>query len=144
MNPSRLLKTSNPQDTRTPAEIAADEVRSAPTRVAQSLFRLMEDSLDYLWSDRGGVTPAEKLEALGTDAVDLFWLSHQTVGFLLGITEGLEDDPRRARIAELLSRIPPHTKHPDGRITIDPVPDPEDSPEELPEGEDLVDEEDDA
>lgn len=141
-NPSRLISTPR-VETQTPAERAAAEVRAAPARIANALFRQLDHALDYLWSNKGGVSPEEKLEALGTDAVDLFWLSHQTVGFLMGITDGLENDPRRARIDELLSRIPTHTKHPDGRITINPVPEPEEE-EDQTEGEDLVDEEENA
>ena len=90
----------------------------APRRIADSLFQAWKTSFDLLWSTSGGVTPADRVAALGTNAAELFESSSALVQFLLEVI-GDKDADMIAQIQQCVASIPDFTAHEDGTITLD-------------------------
>lgn len=109
----------------TAAQATARQVLRVPSQTADVILNQLQDGMDRLW---GAQDPQAVLDAMGGNAGKVFALNaafSQMVAQLL-TSEG--DMVRLARLQAILSRIPAHTVHEDGTVTIDPVPEPEPSP----------------
>lgn len=100
-----------------PLERQVTQLKRTPRRMAESLVREWEGNFDMLWSTQGGVTPAERLIGLGTDAAELFSRNEALVTFILGQL-GDEDAVTSGRIAAKVAAMPGVTVHEDGTVTI--------------------------
>ena len=115
---SNSLLTEQPE---TPAQRIARELLAAPMQTRNVLLNQLDDASQRLWSD---ADPSAVLVALGDKASSLFAINAefgQLVGaFLLaqGDTEGL------ARLGGMRARMQAITLHPDGTVTLDPIPAP--------------------
>ena len=115
---SNSLLTEQPE---TPSQRVARELLAAPMQTRNVLLNQLDDASQRLWSD---ADPAAVLVALGEKASSLFAINAefgQLVGaFLLaqGDTEGLE------RLGAMQARMQAVTLHPDGTVTLDPIPAP--------------------
>lgn len=90
----------------------------APRRIADSLFQAWKTSFDLLWSTNGGVTPVDRIAALGINAAELFESSSSLVQFLLEVI-GDKDPDMVAQIQQRVATIPAFTAHEDGTVTLD-------------------------
>ncbi len=96
----------------------ANQIKAAPRQLAELMFNQWSASFNALWGQGGKFTPAQKLEAIGTDAAELFLINTQFVTFMVTQLTGKRDD-LVAKIQELVATIPACTVHPDGTVTID-------------------------
>lgn len=94
------------------------QIRSAPRRLAESIIAQWESAFNMLWLVKDGVTPAMRLEELGSDAAALFQANAALTQFLVSMLTG-QDDELVAEITAKVLSIPPHTVHEDGTVTID-------------------------
>ena len=104
----------------------AQQELTVPERKAKRIKRNAKQSTDYLiqaltsslraiWqSDE----PQDVLDALGTDAKELFELNTNALTFLFNELAGKRDDDL-AIIMELTELIKPHTINEDGTVTVD-------------------------
>ena len=93
-------------------------ISQAPRRIADSLFQAWKANFDLLWTPAGGVTPADRLAALGTDAAELFEANTALVQFMLAVI-GDKDPDMTAQITRRVASIPAFTVHRDGTVTLD-------------------------
>jgi hypothetical protein len=98
-------------------ETRAKQIKQAPARLAEMMFQQWESSFNSLWKE-GKFTPAQKLEAIGTDAKELFELNSQFVTFMVTQLTGKRDDLVQ-KIQEKVASIPAHTINADGTVTLD-------------------------
>ncbi|MCH7228769.1 hypothetical protein [Haloferula sp. A504] len=105
-----------PASVRLRQEVAV--LSQAPRRVADSLFQAWKTSFDLLWSEAGGVTPADRIAAMGTNAAELFESSSALVQFLVDVI-GDKDTEMIAQIQQRVAAIPEFIAHEDGTITLD-------------------------
>lgn len=109
----------------TQAQATARQVLRTPAQTADVILGQLNDGVERIFSNQN---PQAVLDALGTQAGKVFAINaafSQMVAQLL-TSEG--DTVRLARLQAILARIPAHTVHEDGTVTIDPVPEPEPSP----------------
>lgn len=95
-----------------------NQLKMVPRRMADQLISGWESSFDLLWGNQGEVTPAERIEALGTDAAELFASSGALVSFVIPLLSGKDDDTV-ARITAKVAAMPAITAHPDGTVTLE-------------------------
>ena len=93
-------------------------VSQAPRRIADSLFQAWKANFDLLWTPAGGVTHADRIAALGTDAAELFEANSALVQFMLSVI-GDKDPEMTAQITQRVASIPASTVHRDGTVTLD-------------------------
>ena len=93
-------------------------ISQAPRRIADSLFQAWKASFDLLWAPAGGVSPADRIAALGTNAVELFEANTALVEFMLAVI-GEKDPEMTAQIQQRVASIPVYTAHEDGTVTLD-------------------------
>lgn len=105
-----------PASVRLRQEVAV--LSQAPRRIADSLFQAWKTSFDLLWSTAGGVTPADRIAAMGPNAVELFESSSALVQFLVEVI-GDKDPEMIAQIQQRADSIPKFTAHEDGTVTLD-------------------------
>lgn len=96
----------------------ANQIKYAPRILAETMFTQWSASFQALWGEGGKFTPAQKLEAIGTDAAELFALNTQFVTFMVTQLTGKRDD-LVAKINTMVASIPACTVHQDGTVTID-------------------------
>lgn len=125
--------TPTPPVTRSPAEIAADQIRADVRSLAEDIARRWRGSFGRLWQPQAGLTSNEILEALGTDGARVFELSNAIVTMLMTVCQTRPDiiEGIEARIA----MIPPFEIGQDGTVSLAdvfpvPPPPPEPEPEE--------------
>lgn len=101
------------------------QLLSTPRKVIEQLYSQWIQSYDLVWGDQGGVTPEQRLAALGTQAAELMNRSADLVTFLLtqlGDGQGGTSDPdMTAAIMGRIAAKPAATSHEDGTVTIDPA-----------------------
>jgi hypothetical protein len=93
-------------------------IKQAPLRLAENMLEEWETSFDALWREEGKFTPAQRLEAIGTDAEELFELNSQFVTFMVSQLTGKRNDLVQ-RIQEKVATIPAYTVNNDGTVTLD-------------------------
>lgn len=93
-------------------------ISQTPRRIAENLFQAWKASFDMLWNTAGGVTPEDRIAAMGTNAVELFDSSSALVEFLLEVV-GDKDPEITAEIEQRVATIPSYTAHDDGTVTLD-------------------------
>lgn len=105
-----------PASVRLRQEVAV--LTQAPRRIADSLFQAWKANFDLLWTPNGGVTPADRIAALGTNAAELFAANTALVQFMLTVV-GDKDPEMTAAIQQRVASIPAFTAHEDGTVTLD-------------------------
>lgn len=98
-------------------QFKADKIKKQIASTGEQLFHSWVNSFDALWSDSQGVTPEEKIAALGTDAAEVFYLSAAMVQFLTTIFTGRRDDLLTI-IQEKLGTLPEFTINEDGTVSL--------------------------
>lgn len=93
------------------------EIKSAPRKLAEQMYQQWEQSFNALWSSER-FTPQQKLQALGTDAEELFELNSVFVTFMITQLSGKRNDLVQA-IQEKVATIPAYTVNNDGTVTLD-------------------------
>lgn len=116
------LLTTPPE---TEAQTRARQVLKVPGQTADVILGQLSDGMERLW---GAPDPQAVLDALGTKAGAVFALNSAFAQVVANLLTQEGDTARLARLQAILSRIPAHTIHEDGTVTIDPVPVPEPSP----------------
>ena len=95
------------------------QIRQLPRRLAEQLYRSWDQAFDFMWVERDGVTPAMRLEALGTAAAEMFERNTALVTFMVGMFTG-EDNALVAKIMAKVATIPAYTVNEDGTVTLNP------------------------
>lgn len=108
---------NNRQDPVAPAQRIATRIINQTGRSAEQLIRQWERSFDALYNNPQA-TPEEILEAMGTDAAEVFELSAAMVGMMTAILPGKLDE-EWARIQAKIAAKPATTAHEDGTVTVD-------------------------
>jgi len=93
-----------------------DLIKRVPKSIADQIFRQWLSAFDALWSNNQ-FTLTERVEALGTDAVELVEMNTQLVQFMLQQFTGKRDDLVQT-IQERVSKVPQFVANPDGSITL--------------------------
>ena len=98
------------------------QVLEAPFQMLRSLYTLWSDSFEALHGDPA--TRPQKLQILGTNAVELFQLNDALTQFMISQLTGKRDD-LAAEINTRLATLPQFNFNPDGTVTeVDPDPTP--------------------
>lgn len=92
-------------------------LRRTPRQLADTLFRGWSMAFDLMWTAANGITPADRIAALGTDAAELFEANAALVELMLGVI-GEHDPAMTAAIQQRLASLPAYTAHPDGTVTL--------------------------
>jgi len=97
-----------------------NKIKTSPKEIAEQMFNMWEEAFNALWGQQPGLpfTIQQKLEAIGTDAAELFELNSQFVTFMITNLTGRRDD-LVARIQQKVATIPPYTVNQDGTVTLD-------------------------
>jgi len=112
-----LTPGQNLDDVISPLNRQVTRLRRASRSLVDNLIRQWESDFDLLWSNQGGVTPAQRLAELGTDGGELFSHSTALVTFLL--TElGSQDPDTSARIQAKVASMPAITVNQNGTVSI--------------------------
>ena len=92
-----------------------ERMLASPKRLTNTLIADWEQGFDAIWADEN---PAEILEAIGTEAAELFALSTSMIQFIHALLDGgsRQDDLNRL-LAKVASK-PETTTHEDGTVTI--------------------------
>jgi hypothetical protein len=90
----------------------------APRQIAGGLFRAWVANFDLLWTPAGGVTPADRIAALGPLAGEMMTASSALCQFMLQII-GNSDPEMTAAIQTRLAAMPSFTIHENGTVTLD-------------------------
>ena len=93
-------------------------ISQAPRRIAESLFKAWSANFDMMWTPAGGVTPADRVAALGTNAAELFVANSALVQFMLEVI-GDKDPEMTAAIQQRVAALPAFTAREDGTVTLD-------------------------
>jgi hypothetical protein len=99
------------------AVLRANRIRESIRAQAERDVSDWEQRMNEFWSVTG-TTPAEVLDALGTDAREIFVLSHLRATHLAETLSASRPD-LVARIMERAALVPAHTIHDDGRVTLE-------------------------
>ena len=95
----------------------ANRINSITVSSSEKLINGITKSLSLIWESDD---PQGVLDALGTDAKELFEINTETLNFLTTVLAGKRDEDLE-KIAEKVAKILPHTIHEDGTVTIDEV-----------------------
>jgi flagellar biosynthesis GTPase FlhF len=112
-----LLTQQNQQSDEQLLQRRIQEIKSSPRRLAEMMYQQWEQSFNALWTE-GKFTVAQKLEAVSTDAAELFELNSTFVTFMITQLTGKRDDLVQ-KIQEKVATIPEHTINEDGTVTLD-------------------------
>lgn len=83
---------------------------------ADQMFNTWKNSFDAIWKT-DQFTPAQKIEALGTDAAELYQLSAQMVEFMITIFTGRRND-LVVQIQAAIASLPAFEINQDGTVTL--------------------------
>lgn len=98
--------------------VQVNKLKTAPRSMLNQLIAQWKASFNLLWTTGSdGITPAQRLEAIGTDGVELMQRSAALVTFLLTQLQG-EDADTITEIQTLLASLPELEYHQDGTVTI--------------------------
>lgn len=106
----------------TPAQATARQVLRAPAQTADVILGQINDGIGRIFSSEN---PQAVLEAMGTNAGKVFAINAAFAQMVAQLLTQEGDTVRLARLQAILSRIPAHTIHEDGTVTLDPVPEPQ-------------------
>lgn len=98
-----------------------DQLKSSPLNILNLMVTQWNSAYDTLWSGcvgPEGITPAKKLAALGTNAVELFDSSAALTAFIITQCAGKRLDIIAAMEAKIAA-IPKFSRHANGSITLD-------------------------
>ena len=104
-----------PRQELTQAEQKANRIKRSAKQSTDALIQGVVSSLSAIWEDEN---PQDVLDALGTDAQELFELNTNTVAFLAGELTGKRDNELGV-IMGLVAKVQAHTVNEDGSVTID-------------------------
>ena len=109
-------------------EQALNMLRSGPVRLVDLMAIQWQQMFWALWRNDGpGAGPAEKLEALGTDAAELFQYSADLLTFIIEHIQ--EDNPAlAAKLQAIAAQRLAYTINEDGTVTLDPEEPPAEDP----------------
>lgn len=93
-------------------------LRRTPRQLAETLFKGWSMAFDLLWTPANGITPADRIAALGTDAAELFQANSALVQLMLGVI-GDKDPEMTAAVMQRVASLPAFTAHEDGTVTLD-------------------------
>ena len=97
-------------------ERRVQEIKSSPRRLAEQMYQQWEQSFNALWTENR-FTVAQKLEALDTDAAELFALNTAFVTFMVTQLTGKRDDLVQ-KIQDKINSMPAYTIVSDGTVTL--------------------------
>jgi hypothetical protein len=92
-------------------------IKRVPRQLAETLYRGWSASFDLMWSSANGVTPADRVAALGTNAAELFAANAALTTLMLGMI-GESDPDMKAGIESRLASLPAYTVNQDGTVTL--------------------------
>lgn len=118
------LLTTPPE---TEAQTRARQVLAVPGQTADVILGQLADGTGRIFSSQN---PQAVLDALGTNAGKVFAINATFARMVAQLLTSEGDTVRLARLQAILSRIPAHTIHEDGTVTIDPPPAPPEPEEE--------------
>lgn len=98
-------------------EVKAQRVKRSARSTTDVLLNSVQSSFKAIWDDEN---PQGVIDALGTDAQEIFELSSNTVDFLVAELTGKRDEDL-AKLLAVITLVQPHTVNADGTITIDSV-----------------------
>lgn len=104
-------------DDRTPAQIAADEIRAAIGELAEKMVSSQKTIFHKLWRPESPLITQDILDALGTDAAQLFELGGVNVQTILQLYANAE---KPVLSPDEYVPLKPYTIHEDGTVTLDP------------------------
>ncbi len=113
-----LLQPPAPVTEPTPLERQVEQLLSAPRQIALQIIQIWEQKFDLMWSNRGPVTVAQRLAAIGPAGAELLERNTELVTFLLTQLSG-EDQALIDRINAKLATIPAYTVAQNGTVTLD-------------------------
>jgi hypothetical protein len=120
------LLTPTAEESLTPAQRKADAIRAHIRSAAKTVVTHWAVGFDSLWRRND---PGATLEALGTDAAECFVRSKAMHEFCIA-QFGADHPVIVQEVYPRLQSLPAFTIHEDGRVTLDPVPEPEPVPVE--------------
>jgi hypothetical protein len=83
-------------------------------RMTEQLVKQWEQAFDLMWGNHQGITLAQRLEALGSDAAELFGANTALITYIATILTG-NDDTLLTHIMAKAATMPPATASPSGR-----------------------------
>lgn len=104
---------TTPQDI---AQVKATQIIQNTARASKRLIRDWERSIDTLWDHEN---PQAILDAMGTDAAEVFALSSAVIQLMASILPASLPDEWTRIQAQKLSKIQQCTIHDDGSVSID-------------------------
>ena len=113
---------AKPQAPVIPASVRLNQevnlLRRTPRQLSETLFKGWSMAFDLLWTPANGITPADRIAALGKDAAELFEANAALVQLMLTVI-GDKDPEMTAAIQQRVASIPAFTTHEDGTVTLD-------------------------
>jgi len=113
------------EQTDTPAQAAARRLVEGVRRTKGVLIAEFRQNVLELWDNED---PQAVLDAIGSDAEELFYLSNQFATFLHAMLTHAGDAQSLIELGEILGKVKPVTVHEDGAVTINPEPTPTPEP----------------
>jgi hypothetical protein len=114
----------NPQETQPDVSILRfqaqiNKIKASPKEIAEQMFNKWEEAFNALWIQQpySPYTTQQKLDAIGTNAAELFELNTQFVTFMITNLTGKRDD-LVAKIQQKIATIPPYIVNNDGTVTL--------------------------
>lgn len=104
------------------AQATARQVLRAPAQTADVILGQLNDGIGRIF---GNENPQAVLDAMGSNAAKVFAINSAFSQMVAQLLTSENDTVRLARLQAILARIPAHTIHQDGTVTIDPVPEPD-------------------
>lgn len=114
---SILATTQNQLSSEQKLQQRASQIKKSTAMTAETMLRDWATTFDMLWRN-GQFSAAEKIEALGEDAKEIFLLSAAMVEFMKAVFAGRRED-LIAKIDEKLATLPNFTINADGTVTLE-------------------------
>lgn len=108
---------SQNQQNRPSIENVANRIKKSASQTAEQMFANWSHSFDMLWRKNDPFTPSQKLQALGTDAAELFQLNEAIVNFMIANLTNKRDDIV-FNINAKISSMPAVIINPDGTVAL--------------------------
>lgn len=111
-----ILNNKN-QNQLTKAQSVAKNVKFFAANIAQKMFRDWSIAFDMLWAQNESISMQEKIDALGTDAAEIFLLNESLTAFMIANFTNKRDDLVE-QIQQRINAIPEYTINQDGTVTL--------------------------
>lgn len=105
----------------TPAQAKARRLIEGIRRTKGVLIAEFRQNVLELWDYED---PQAVLDAVGDESEELFYLSNEYAAFLNTILTRAGDTKSLSELTEILAKVKAVTVHEDGRVTINPEPEP--------------------